>query len=213
VPACESTATTKSTATEVTATAKAAAMASTKAAPATMTTAAASTSTSAGEGVGLDRGHARGDDRENDCYFAQHQTLLLRTRLRPWMFSDTPRQPARSGRVTSNVGTGNLRVCARLPRLFDRCGKQFWDTVLAIGNPGAAMPDAQIRPPGASTMEQDIDGPIPMPSGFVVQNAWNRRWVSLGSLPPPSDSLLVTQSGRRMAGRFKLRTGATKPRF
>src|SRR5258708_14204392 len=28
--------------------------------------------------------------------------------------------------------------------------------------PGAAMPDAQIRPPGASTMEQDIDA-TPMP--------------------------------------------------
>lgn len=74
------------------------------------------------------------------------------------------------------------------------------------------MPDAQIPRRGASTMERDI-GTTPMPSGFVGQNAWSRRWVSLRSLPLPSDSLLVTQSGRRKAGRFKLRTGATKSRL
>jgi hypothetical protein len=121
LPARESAATTKSAATEVTAAAKAAGMASTKATAmasaattttTTMTTPAASASTSPGEGVGLDRGHARGDDCENDCYFAQHQTLLLRTQLHPWMFSDTPRQPARSGRVAMNVGIGAL-ACLR----------------------------------------------------------------------------------------------------
>jgi hypothetical protein len=109
MPACESAATAKSTATEVTATAKASGVASTKATPvasaaATTTTTmatATATSTSSGEGVSLDCGHAHGDDRENDCYFAQHQTLLLRTHLRPWIFSHTPRQLARSGRVTN----------------------------------------------------------------------------------------------------------------
>jgi hypothetical protein len=75
------------------------------------------------------------------------------------------------------------------------------------------MPDGQIRSPRASTMEQKIAGPAPLPSGFVVQDAWNRNWVSLGSLPIPSDNLLVTQSGRRWAGRFRLGTGARKPRF
>jgi hypothetical protein len=106
MPACESAATAKSTATEVTATAKASGVASTKAtavasaAATTMATATAA-STSSGEGISLDCGHAHGDDRENDCYFAQHQTLLLRTHLRPWIFSHTPRQLARSGRVTN----------------------------------------------------------------------------------------------------------------
>jgi hypothetical protein len=107
MPACESAATAKSTATEVTATAKASGVASTKAtavasaaATTTMATATAA-STSSGEGISLDCGHAHGDDRENDCYFAQHQTLLLRTHLRPWIFSHTPRQLARSGRVTN----------------------------------------------------------------------------------------------------------------
>src|ERR1700730_7283169 len=71
----------------------------------------------------------------------------------------------------------------------------FGDTALAIGNPRAAMPDAQIPRPGSSPMEGDIDGAVPRPSGFVGQNAWSSRWVSLGSLPPPSDSLLVTQNG------------------
>jgi hypothetical protein len=107
LPACESAAATKSTATEVTAAAKASGVASAKttamasaAAATTMATATAA-STSSGEGISLDCGHAHGDDRENDCYFAQHQTLLLRTHLRPWIFSHTPRQLARSGRVTN----------------------------------------------------------------------------------------------------------------
>jgi hypothetical protein len=82
---CESTAAAKSTATEVTAATKvtaateAAAVASTKTTAATMTTTAATmtataaTSPSSGEGFSLDRGHPHCDDRENDCYFAQHQ--------------------------------------------------------------------------------------------------------------------------------------------
>jgi hypothetical protein len=103
--------------------AKAAAVASTKTTAATVTStkttaatvtaaAAASAPTSSGEGVSLNRGHAHGDDRENDCCFAQHQILLLRMHLHPWIFSDTPRQPARPGRVTNECGDRDL-ACLR----------------------------------------------------------------------------------------------------
>jgi hypothetical protein len=66
--AAKSTAAKVAAATEVTAAAEAT-MASTKSATAAMATAA----TASGEGVSLDRGHADGDDRENNCYFAQHR--------------------------------------------------------------------------------------------------------------------------------------------
>jgi hypothetical protein len=129
LPAGESVAAAKSTttevtaaATEVTAAAKAAAVASTKTTAATVTSTkttaatvtatAASAPTSSGEGVSLNRGHAHGDDRENDCCFAQHQILLLRMHLHPWIFSDTPRQPARPGRVTNECGDRDL-ACLR----------------------------------------------------------------------------------------------------
>jgi hypothetical protein len=141
----------------VTAAAKAAGMASTKAAPmasaATMTTAAASTSS--GKGVSLDRGRCRGDDRKNDCYFAQHQILLLRTHLHPWMYSDTPRQPARSGRVANECGDQAL-ACLRAIATAVRVLRQ---SILGARScnrkPGAAMPDAQVRSPRTSTMEQN----------------------------------------------------------
>jgi hypothetical protein len=119
LPAGESAAAAKSTttevtaaATEVTAAAKAAAVASTKTTAATVTAAASAAPTSSGEGVSLNRGHAHGDDRENDCCFAQHQILLLRMHLHPWIFSDTPRQPARPGRVTNECGDRDL-ACLR----------------------------------------------------------------------------------------------------
>jgi hypothetical protein len=161
--ACESAGTAKSTAAEVTAAAKAAGMASTKAtavtAAATMTTAAASTSS--GEGVSLDRGRGRNDNRKNDYYFAQHQTLLLRTHLRPWMFSDTPRQPARSGRVANECGDQAFRVFARDCRGCSGVASiGFWYTIPQSA-PAASMPDAEIRPPCALTMGREIDGPNP----------------------------------------------------
>jgi hypothetical protein len=132
LPAGESVAAAKSTTTEVTAAAtevtaaakaaavtstkttaaKAAAVASTKTTAATVTAAASAAPTSPGEGVSLNRGHAHGDDRENDCCFAQHQILLLRMHLHPWIFSDTPRQPARPGRVTNECGDRDL-ACLR----------------------------------------------------------------------------------------------------
>jgi hypothetical protein len=132
LPAGESAAAAKSTTTEVTAAAtevtaaakaaavtstkttaaKAAAVASTKTTAATVTAAASAAPTSSGEGVSLNRGHAHGDDRENDCCFAQHQILLLRMHLHPWIFSDTPRQPARPGRVTNECGDRDL-ACLR----------------------------------------------------------------------------------------------------
>jgi hypothetical protein len=90
----------------------AAAVASTKTTAATVTAAASAAPTSSGEGVSLNRGHAHGDDRENDCCFAQHQILLLRMHLHPWIFSDTPRQPARPGRVTNECGDRDL-ACLR----------------------------------------------------------------------------------------------------
>jgi hypothetical protein len=129
LPAGESAAAAKSTTTEVTAAATevtaaakaaavastkttAAAVASTKTTAATVTAAASAAPTSSGEGVSLNRGHAHGDDRENDCCFAQHQILLLRMHLHPWIFSDTPRQPARPGRVTNECGDRDL-ACLR----------------------------------------------------------------------------------------------------
>jgi hypothetical protein len=140
LPACEPAAATKSTATEVTAAAKAAGVASTKttavASAATMTTASASTSTSTGEGVSLDRGHAHGDDRENDCYFAQHQTLLriLRTHLRPCISPTRRASPRVLVGLPMDIGTRLLRVCARLPRLLECCGNQLWARGAASSN-------------------------------------------------------------------------------
>ena len=34
--------------------------------------------------------------------------------------------------------------------------------------PGAAVSEAHIRPPCASTIERQIDSPMPMPPGLVV---------------------------------------------
>src|ERR1700738_3973800 len=60
-----------------------------------------------------------------------------------------------------NVGTGHLRVCARLPRLFECCGNQLWAHGGCNQGPGAATPGAELRPPCASTMEREIDAPYP----------------------------------------------------
>jgi hypothetical protein len=126
LPACKSTATTKSTATEVAAAAKAAGVASTKtaavaSAAATMTTTA---STATGEGVSLDRGRANGDDRENDCYFAQHKLSFYGRTCILEFFPTRHASPRVLVGLPVNVGTGLLRVCARLPRLFECCGNR-----------------------------------------------------------------------------------------
>jgi hypothetical protein len=105
LPACESTAAAKSSATEVTAAAKAAAVATAKttavASTAATMTAATAASPSSGEGVSLDRGHPHGDDRENDCYFAQHQNSPYTDALASLDFFRHGAPAARSGRVTN----------------------------------------------------------------------------------------------------------------
>src|ERR1700730_6748639 len=60
-----------------------------------------------------------------------------------------------------NVGTGHLRVCARLPRLFECCGNQLWAHGGCNQGRGAATPGAELRRPGAATMEREIDAPYP----------------------------------------------------
>jgi hypothetical protein len=172
LPACESTPAAKSSATEVTAAAKAAAVATAKttavASTAATMTAATAASPSSGEGVSLDRGHPHGDDRENDCYFAQHQNSPYPDALASLDFFPTRRaSPRVLVGLPMDVGTRLLRVCARLPRLFECCGNQLWARGAASRNPVRPCRMRKIRPPCASTMEREIDGPIAMPSGLV----------------------------------------------
>ena len=59
-------------------------------------------------------------------------------------------------------------------------GKSIWKTA-----PFGTFADADNQPPCASTIERQIDNPIPMPSGLVVKNASKSRSICAGSNPGP----------------------------
>ncbi|MNR01013.1 hypothetical protein D3C85_1168050 [compost metagenome] len=64
--------------------------------------------------------------------------------------------------------------------------------------PPSGGESAQMRPPCASTMERQIDRPMPMPSALVVKNALNSRSASSGAMPLPA-SRTVTCTWRDSA--------------
>ncbi len=55
------------------------------------------------------------------------------------------------------------------------------------GFPGAA----QSCPPCASTIDRQMDRPIPIPCGLVVKNASKMRVRSLGSMPVPQSATVI----------------------
>jgi hypothetical protein len=60
--------------------------------------------------------------------------------------------------------------------------------------PYPAFGVAHSRPPCASTMERQIDSPIPIPSGFVVKNAVHSRSVSCCPIPIPVSATVTSTS-------------------
>jgi hypothetical protein len=60
--------------------------------------------------------------------------------------------------------------------------------------PRGSLGDAHKRPPCASTIERQIDNPMPKPSGLVVKNASKTRSLFAGSIPPPHQRLLLVRA-------------------
>jgi hypothetical protein len=66
-------------------------------------------------------------------------------------------------------------------------GKMIWNTDPC----GIALPTV-IRPPCDSTIDRQIESPIPIPSGLVVKNASKIRLASSGSIPVPESSTTIS---------------------
>src|SRR5207245_11800340 len=76
------------------------------------------------------------------------------------------------------------------PRACHRAtGSEKWNI-----EPYGAFGVAHIAPPCASTIERQIDNPMPLPPGFVVKNALNNstRWSA--AMPMPVSCTLISTS-------------------
>ena len=69
--------------------------------------------------------------------------------------------------------------------------------------------DTQRRPPWALMIERQIESPMPMPLGFVVKKASNKRSMISGAIPGPESSTAISTA----AGPVALRSHAQHPRF
>ena len=65
-------------------------------------------------------------------------------------------------------------------------------TVNVKAAPWGSLGVAQRRPPWASTIERQIESPMPMPLGFVVKKASNKRSVISGAIPGPESSTAIS---------------------
>src|SRR5260221_2203378 len=66
-------------------------------------------------------------------------------------------------------------------------GTMNWKTA-----PRGDCGDAQRRPPWASTIDRQIDSPMPMPLGFVVKKGSKRRSMVSGASPGPESSTAIS---------------------
>src|SRR6516165_6247190 len=84
-------------------------------------------------------------------------------------------------------GTERRAASPRQPRCAAPTGN-----VISKTDPRPTAERAERRPSCASTIERQIDKPIPMPCGFVVKNGSKMRLTSFESIPDPESSTAIT---------------------